>query len=156
MGNRASCFFTVGGRISAVQFAKLARIIAFYDLRTDWEGEPFEPEGWSNLAPLHLYANKINNGGVPRLEDFCFTNRLPFRRISGGNLGAFPPELVVCHGDGVRRRFSADDEGRLIFTADEVAAAGCLDELHFSLRFAMRDIPVLAVTDGPAGEAAPC
>ena len=149
MGNRATCFFTVGGRISAADFGSLAETIAFYDLSTDWDGEPFDPAAWSGLAPLHVYATEINNGEVPELEAFCLNAHLPFRRISGGCTGAYGAEIVVCHGDEDLRRFAADEDGDLVFAADTVMAVPSLAILQDAVRFARRDIPPLLV-DGNA------
>ena len=100
MGQRATCFITIGGRISAAGYRRLAAHIADDGLSTAWEREPFGPDLWSGQAPLHLYALEVNNGEVPEIEAFCCDNGLAYRRISGGCLGAYGSEIVVCHGDG--------------------------------------------------------
>lgn len=147
MGNRATCIFTVGGRISAADFQAFCAIIADYDLRDDWDGEPFDPAEWSGLEPLSLCADEINDGEVPELEAFCLNARLPFRRTSGGCAGAYGPEIVVCHGDDDLRRFAADDDGDPVFAADTVMVTSSLGLLQDAVRFARRDIPPLVVEE---------
>jgi hypothetical protein len=103
MGDRASVHITIGGTLPLEHLATLAAHADDYDLRTDWDGEPFDPAALVAGEPLELYGTELNGGQIPEIDAFCCEHGLPFRRWSGGCLGAFLPEIVLFEGSGAMR-----------------------------------------------------
>ncbi len=129
MGDRAQCHIEIGGTLPVALLDQLSRHIADYDLRCDWDGEPFDPEALLEDAVLDLYGDQLNGGLVPDLERFCAEHGLAYRRWSGGCLGAFNPEIVAHYGSGDSHEAAADDDENPVFTARDIERAESLDDL---------------------------
>jgi hypothetical protein len=142
MGDRAPCSITIGGDLSADHLPRFLSLIEDYGLTIDWGGEPFEFRLHPVATPIALFGDEINGGCVDDVESFCVEHGLPFRRVSGGCLGAFSPEIIVFYGakQGVQR-FDADDDGSMVMTADAVLRAKSLTDLQARVIYAKRDIP---------------
>lgn len=142
MGDRASCSITIGGDLLPSYLNQLLELIASNGLTVDWGGEPFDLGSHPVATPLELFADEITGGAVEDLEAFCISQGLLFRRVSGGCLGAFNPEIVVFFGpDDGEQCFDADDNGRLVMTAATILEATSLADLQASAAYAMREIP---------------
>lgn len=141
MGDRAQCHIEIGGTLPAGLLDTLSQLIADYDLRCDWDGEPFDATSLPVDAVLDLYDDQLNGGLVPELERFCAENGLAFRRWSGGCLGAFNPEIVAHYGPGDSHDATADDNENPAFTADEIERAASLDELKGVVANLRRELP---------------
>lgn len=142
MGDRASCSITIGGDLPPVHLDQLLALIETNGLTVDWGGEPFNLGAHPVATPLELFADEINGGSIDDLEAFCVAHGLLFRRVSGGCLGAFNPEIVVFFdADDGEQCFDADDNGRLVMTAGTILEATSLAELQARAAYAMREIP---------------
>ena len=141
MGDRAQCHIEIGGTLPALELDKLSQLIADYDLRSEWDGEPFDASLLPENAVLDLYGDQLNGGLVPELERFCAENGLAYRRWSGGCLGAFNPEIVAHYGPGDSHDSAADDNENPVFTADEIERAASLDELKNVVGNLRRELP---------------
>jgi hypothetical protein len=77
--------------------------------------------------PLELYGTELNGGQIPEIDAFCCEHGLPFRRWSGGCLGAFLPEIVLFEGSGPMRDYTASEDEYVLFPAvmDQGASPGC-------------------------------
>jgi hypothetical protein len=80
MGDRASVHITIGGTLPREHLATFAAHAADYDLRTDWDSEPFDPAALVAGEPLELYGTELNGGQIPEVDAFCCEHGLPFRR----------------------------------------------------------------------------
>jgi hypothetical protein len=142
MGDRASCSITIGGDLPPAHLDQLLALIESNGLTVDWGGEPFDLGAHPVATPIELFADEINGGSVDDLEAFCVAQGLLFRRVSGGCPGAFNPEIVVFLAvDDGQQCFDADDNGRLVMTADTILEATSLAVLQARVTYAMRKIP---------------
>jgi len=115
MGDRASVHITIGGTLPRQHLKALAAHAETYDLRVEWDGEPFDPAVLPQGEPLELYGTELNGGQIPDIDAFCAEHGLPFRRWSGGCLGAFLPEIVLFDGQGPLRDYTASEDEYLLF-----------------------------------------
>lgn len=141
MGDRASVHITIGGIMPRGSLAEFARYAADYDLRVDWDGEPFDPETIEEGAPLELYGTELNGGLIEGIDNFCIRHGLPFRRWSGGCLGAFLPEIVIYEGTGKIRDYSASEDEFVVFAAQDIARYSRMRDLKRALARAAFVIP---------------
>lgn len=141
MGDRASVHITIGGPLPREHLAELAMRIADYDLRVEWDGEPFDPDVLPEGETLELYGMELNGGLIDDVDAFCVEHSLPFRRWSGGCVGAFTPELVLFDGQGPMRDYTASDDGDVLFSAAEIARFKRLRELKREIARAELAIP---------------
>lgn len=129
MGDRASVHISIGGKLLRVHFEALAAHVADYDLRVDWDGEPFDPEAITEGEPLELYGTELNGGLIDEIDTFCVRHGLPFRRWSGGCPGAFHPEIILFEGQGPIRAYMASEDEQLLFSPAEIMAFTRLRDL---------------------------
>jgi hypothetical protein len=113
MADRVPARIRVGGTLAADCLDQLAHLVAAYDLRCDWDSEPFDPTALPPDGPLDLYALETRNGSFDDLEAFCVDHGLAFWRWAGGTPGSFTPEIVVFTGRGAPESFQAS-EGEII------------------------------------------
>src|SRR3546814_11227400 len=59
MADRVSASIAIGGKVSPTQLAELAAHIADYDLRIEWDGEPFDPIHLPQEDALRLFAHEV-------------------------------------------------------------------------------------------------
>ena len=145
MGDRASVHITIGGTLLREHLAALAGHIADYDLRIEWDGEPFDPAVLPEAKPLELYGMELNGGLIDDVDAFCTEHRLPFHRWSGGCLGAFDPEIVVFDGSGPPRSYIANDEGTVLFSRSWIGSFTRLRDLKREMARADVTIPSFMV-----------
>lgn len=141
MGDRAPVHITVGGTLSRGHLATLAAHAADYDLRTDWDSEPFDPAVLAVGKPLELYGTELNGGQIPQIDAFCCEHGLPFRRWSGGCLGAFLPEIVLFEGSGAMRDYTASEDEYVLFPPSWIKSYTRLRDLKRELARAELTIP---------------
>jgi Single-strand binding protein family len=106
MGDRAPVHIMIGGSLPQDHLEEFAMRAADYDLRIEWDGDPFDPAILPEGEPLELYGMELNGGLVDDLDAFCIEHGLTFRRWSGGCLGAFLPEIVIHDGTGKVRVYT--------------------------------------------------
>jgi hypothetical protein len=85
--------------------------------------------------PLELYGTELNGGQIPEIDAFCIEHGLPFRRWSGGCLGAFLPEIVLFEGSGPMRDYTASEDEYVLFPPSWIK------KLHPAARSQARDGP---------------
>lgn len=143
MGDRAPVHITIGGKMPRDRLAEFARHAADYDLRVDWDGEPFDPEAIAEGEPLDLYGTEINGGLIDEIDTFCIRHGLQFRRWSGGCLGAFFPEIIVYDGTGKLRDYRASEDEHVVFSVQDIARYTRLRDLKRAIAGANVVIPLL-------------
>ena len=84
MGDRASVHISIGGKLLRVHLEALAAHVADYDLRVDWDGEPFDPEAITEGEPLELYGTELNGGLIDEIDTFCVRHGLPLAWTTDG------------------------------------------------------------------------
>src|SRR3546814_15893843 len=62
MADRVSASIAIGGKVSPTQLAELAAHIADYDLRNEWDGEPFGPITLPQEEALRFFAPAVPGG----------------------------------------------------------------------------------------------
>jgi hypothetical protein len=145
MGDRAQCSIEIGGTLPASLLDEFANHVASYDLRTDWSGEPYDPQTYPEGEKLNLFGEELNGGLVDTLEQFCKTNALQFRRWSGGCPGAFHPELVVYYGPNDEYEITATEDEHPVLTLQEISRFETIQDIKdFVARFT-REIPTFTV-----------
>lgn len=148
MGDRASVHITIGGNLPHEHLATFAAHAADYDLRTDWDSEPFDPEALVVGEPLELYGTELNGGQIPEIDAFCCEHGLPFRRWSGGCLGAFLPEIVLFEGSGAMRDYTASGDEYVLFLPSWIKGFTRLRDLKRALARTELTIPPFVLLGG--------
>lgn len=141
MGDRASVHITIGGTLPRQHLEALAAHAENYDLRVEWDGEPFDPAALLEGEPLELYGTELNGGQIPDIDEFCAEHGLPFRRWSGGCLGAFLPEIVLFDGEGPLRDYTASEDEYLLFPPSWILGFTRLRDLKREIAAAELTIP---------------
>src|SRR3546814_13945553 len=62
MADRVSASIAIGGKVSPTQLAELAAHIADYDLRIEWDGEPFDPIPPPPEDALGFFTHRVPGG----------------------------------------------------------------------------------------------
>ena len=78
---------------------------------------------------------------IPAIGAFCCEHGLPFRRWSGGSLGAFMPEIVLFDGTGPLRDYTASEEEWVLFSPSWIMGFTRLRELKREMARAELTIP---------------
>lgn len=146
MGDRAHVHITIGGELPREHLEEFAMRVADYDLRVEWDGEPFNPKALPEDEPLELFGMELNGGAVNDVDEFCIDHGLPFHRWSGGCPGAFLPEIVVFDGHGRPRDFTASDDGEVLFTPSEITAFKRMRDLRRAIARAEIIVPPFILT----------
>lgn len=141
MGDRASVHITIGGALPRQHLEALTAYAENYDLRVEWDGEPFDPAVLPEGEPLELYGTELNGGQIPDIDEFCAEHGLPFRRWSGGCLGAFLPEIVLFDGQGPLRDYTASEDEYLLFPPSWILGFTRLRDLKREIAAAELTIP---------------
>lgn len=146
MGDRASAHITIGGTLPREHLEEFAMRAADYDLRTEWDGEPFDPAALPEGEPLELYGMEMNGGLVDDLDAFCVEHGLTFRRWSGGCLGAFLPEIVIYEGTGKERVYTASEDEYVVFSPTDIKAFKRMRDLRRAIARAEITVPPFVLT----------
>ena len=141
MGDRASVHISIGGSLPLEYLEAFAAHAENYDLRVEWDGEPFDPAVLPEGEPLELYGTELNGGQIPDIDAFCADHGLPFRRWSGGCIGAFLPEIVLFDGQGSLRDYTASEDEYLLFPPSWILGFKRLRDLKREIARAELTIP---------------
>ena len=152
MGDRAPVHITIGGALPREHLEAFAAHAAGYDLRTEWDGEPFDPAVLPEDEPLELYGTELNGGQISEIDAFCAEHGLPFRRWSGGCLGAYLPEIILFDGQGPMRDYTASEDEYVLFPPSWIKSFTRLRDLKREIARAELTIPAFVVTGGASDE----
>ena len=145
MGDRAPVHITIGGAPRRHLIGDLAACAEEYDLRAEWDGEPFDPAAVIEGAPLELYGTELNGGQIPEVDAFCIEHGLIFRRWSGGCPGAYLPEIVVFDGTGPMRDYTASEDEYVLFPPSWIRGFTRLRDLKRAMAKAEITVPPLVI-----------
>lgn len=84
---------------------------------------------------------ELNGGLTDDVDAFCIEHGLVFHRWSGGCPGAFNPEIVVFDGSGLLRDYSANEDGDLLFSPQEIAKFTRMRDLKRAIALAQIIVP---------------
>ncbi|KKW92494.1 hypothetical protein [Sphingobium chungbukense] len=154
MVDRTAASIVIGGNVSAADYALLIEMIASYDLRTEWEGEPFDPAQRAIGEALSLYDQYAAWGRFDRLESWCIDKGLPFVRWCGGYCSQWGSQRLVFTGEGEPCAYGADDEDELLIGREKVRELGSYEAIQ--AYFVAGDFPVPPLrVEGEISGAAP-
>ena len=145
MGDRAPVHITIGGTLPREHLEVFAAHATDYDLRTEWDGEPFDPAALVPGEPLEFYGTELNGGQIPEIDVFCCEHGLPFRRWSGGCLGASMPEIILFDGTGPLRDYTASEDEWVLFPPSWIKVFTRLRELKREMARAELTIPPFVI-----------
>ena len=149
MADRVSASIVLGGTISTVAFAELAKIIEQEGLSTEWDGEPFQPGDITQGQPLSLHAHEVAWGRFEALESWCVANAMPFTRWSGAYAGQWGAERVVFTGAGEPSSFAADEDDHVLIGRDTAERLGSIEAIRAHFDAADFVVPPLVI-GGPS------
>jgi hypothetical protein len=149
MADRVPARIQIGGTVAADELDQLSAHIAVYDLRCDWDGEPFDRTDLPANGPLDLYALETLNGSFDDLEAYCVAHSLAFWRWAGGTPGAFDPEIIVFTGNGLPERFAASEGEIIALDPDTIAELGSYDAILEMIERSRFDPPPFQLTSNP-------
>ena len=152
MGDRAPVHITIGGTMPREVLADFAGIADSYDLRVEWDGEPFDPAAIVAGEPLELYGTELNGGQIPEIDAFCAEHGLPFRRWSGGCLGAYLPEIILFDGQGPMRDYTASEDEYVLFPPSWINNFTRLRDLKREIARAEQTIPAFVIAGGSSDD----
>lgn len=150
MADFASARIRIGGTLPQPNHQELAEHIADYDLRTDWDGPPFDSQAPHCDGSLDLYAYDVSNGTFDDLEEFCIDHGLAFWRWSGGSAGAFDPEIVVYTGVGEPEDFTASEDEYAVFDAEAIFQLGSYEAIMAAIGRSRFDPPPFLFAGTPS------
>ena len=148
MADRVSASIVLGGTISTVALAELAKLIEQEGLSIDWDGEPFQPGDITPGQPLSLHAHEVAWGRFEALESWCVANAVPFARWSGAYAGQWGAERVVFSGDGEPASFAADEDDCVLIGRDTAERLGSIEAIRAHFAAADFAVPPLIIGDG--------
>ncbi|MFC3443860.1 hypothetical protein ACFOKF_22175 [Sphingobium rhizovicinum] len=152
MADRVSASITLGGTLSAADYAALCTIIASEDLSTDWDGDPFSSQHRTIGEPLRLFAHEVALGRFEALEGWCVEKRLSFARWSGGYPGQFGAQRLVFAGQGDPLVYAADEEDQIVLPRTTIEQLGSFDAVMAYFEAADCPVPALIVEGERARE----
>jgi hypothetical protein len=120
MADRVSASITIGGIVSAAQFAAITDMILWNDLRTEWDGPKFTPDQIVENEPLALHAHETPWGMFDDLEQYCCDHQIAYTRWSGGSAGNFGPERIVYDGKHGPLNYDVDDDDHVVVHAHTI------------------------------------
>jgi hypothetical protein len=147
MSDRVCANITIGGTVSPKLFAELTGIIASYDLRTEWDGPPFDPSDLPDNDALRLFAEEVPWGIFEDLEQFCCDEGLTYQRWSGCYPGSFGAERIVYDGKNGPLNYSVDDSDNVMLHAQTIDHLGSMRAIRHYLAQAEIVIPPFSVAD---------
>jgi hypothetical protein len=147
MSDRVCASIAIGGTISAKLFPELTAIIASYDLRTEWDGPPFDPSDLPQDDALRLFAEQVPWGIFDDLEQFCCDEGLAYQRWSGSCPGNFGAERIVYDGKNGPLNYAVDEDDNVILHAQTIDQLGSIRAIRKYLAKAEIIIPPFAVAD---------
>ena len=103
------------------------------------------PEAFAG-DPLELYGTELNGGQIPEIDAFCIAHGLPFRRWSGGCLGAFLPEIILFDGASRMRDYTASEDEYVLFPPSWIRSFTRLRDLKRAIDRAEVTIPAFVVS----------
>ncbi|MBL8650996.1 MAG: hypothetical protein JNL35_11410 [Sphingopyxis sp.] len=145
MADRVSVTFTLGGRISAVDYQEMVSVIVSEGLSTEWDGPAFEASHRTEGEALELFANEVAWGRVERLETFCAEHGLPYRFWAGGYFAEWSAERIVFRGEGAADSFIVDESDRVLIDRGEVERRGSIEAVLAYFDAAEFTVPPLVV-----------
>jgi hypothetical protein len=146
MADRVSASITIGGTVTADQFAILNSMIVAHGLSTEWDGPDFTPDQCIEGNPLTLYAHETPWGMFDDLEQYCCNHDIPYLRWSGGCAGSFGPERIVYDGKSGPLNYDVDEDDHVVIHADTIAQLGSMRAIRRYLKAAEIILPPLVVT----------
>ena len=150
MADRVSVSIAIGGNVPANLVEESVETAECESLSTEWDEQPFDISQFPTDDALRLFAHDVANGELDRMESFCAEHGLIFSRWSG----AFGAEIVNFSGQGITRRFAADEEGRAVIDAAKVAELGSYDAILSYFNDADFTVPPLRIQPRTAIELA--
>jgi hypothetical protein len=147
MADRVSANITIGGTVTAEQFAILSDLIASHDLSTDWDSPNFAPTARVEGEPLRLYAQETPWGMFDDLEQYCCDQRIPYVRWSGACPGSFGAERIVFDGKTGPLNYSVDDDDYIVLHEQTIDQLGTMRAIRAYLKPAAFEVPPLAIVE---------
>jgi hypothetical protein len=133
--------------VSAAQFAELTNMIAFHDLRTEWDGMPFASGQITRGEPLSLYAHEVAWGVFENLEQYCCDNNIAYVRQSDGCAGSFGPERIVYNGKNGPLNYATDDDDEVVLHISTLEQLATMQAIRAYLKPANYVVPPLVISD---------
>lgn len=147
MADRVSASITIGGKVSAAQFAELKNMIEAHDLRSEWDGDAFSPDHIVKDEPLALYAHETPWGMFDNLEQYCCDHEIAYIRWSGGCTGSFGPERIVYDGITGPLNYDVDEDNCVVIHEHTIEQLGSMAAIRAYLKAAEITLPPLVLTD---------
>jgi hypothetical protein len=141
MADRVSASIAIGGTVSPAQLTELAAHIADYDLRLDWDGEPFDSAHLPKDDVLRLFAHEVPWGIFDDLEQYCYDEGLAYQRWSGSCPGSFGAERIVHDGKSGPLNFSVDEDDHLVLHAQTILQLGSMRAIRRYIAQAEIELP---------------
>ena len=147
MADRVSAKITIGGSVTADQFAILSDLIASHELSTEWSGPAFAPDQRVEGEPLRLYADETPWGMFDDLEQYCCDQCIPYVRWSGACAGSFGAERIVFDGVTGPLNYSVDDDDHVVLHEQTIDQLGTMRAIRAYLKPAALEVPSLAIVE---------
>ena len=145
MADRVSASITIGGKVTADQFAELTSMIVAHGLSNEWDGADFSAEQVIAGEPLALFANETPWGMFDDLEQYCCDHHIPYIRWSGGCAGSFGPERIVYDGKSGPLNYDVDEDDHVVLHAHTIEQLGSMRAFRHYLKAAVIMLPPLVV-----------
>ncbi|MDK2759407.1 MAG: hypothetical protein KYX66_22030 [Blastomonas fulva] len=145
MADRVSASITIGGTVTADQFAELTSMIVAHGLSTEWDGPDFTADQCISGEPLALFAHETPWGMFDDLEQYCCNHEIPYIRWSGGCVGSFGPERIVYGGKSGPLNYDVDEDDHVVIHAHTIEQLGSMRAIRRYLKAAEIMLPPFVV-----------
>ncbi|MBL0925910.1 MAG: hypothetical protein IBJ12_15775 [Sphingomonadaceae bacterium] len=147
MADRVSASITIGGEVTPEQFDALTDMIAWNDLRTEWDGRVFARDQIIEGQPLALHAHEVPWGMFDDIEQYCCNHHIAYVRWSGGCPGSFGPERIVYDGNAGPLNYDVDEDDHVVLHAHTIEQLGSMRAIRSYLKAADIMVPPLVISD---------
>lgn len=145
MADRKSVSITLGGMITANQYAQLLKLIAVERLTMGWDAEAFSPDDRVVGQPLTLYAKRVADGRFSVLESWCVANKVPFIKTSWAFSDQRGPKRVIFIGSGKPETYYVDVYDHLVIDLSDVLRLGSFEAITGYFKQGYSPMPPLVV-----------
>ena len=145
MADRVSASIAIGGAVSCDQYQALCALIQDEALCVEWDGNLFTADARVEDKPLSLYAHEVSWGSFIALEQYCCNGGIAYHRWSGACPGSFGAERIVFDGKHGPFNYDADEDDRIVLTAETIDKLGSMRAIRAYLKPAAFVVPPLVI-----------
>ena len=136
---------SIGGNISADQFAQLSELIKAEGLSDEIDDTPFDPDALVADEPLRLHNYNASYGTFEALEQYCCDQGIAYCRWCAACPGVFDAERIIFDGKTGPLNYSTDDDDHIMLHVQTIMQLGSMRKIRSYIKPADFEVPPLVV-----------